>query len=822
MSMYDPSIYSDQTGAFLTTTAEAAALPEPVSPVATSSVSIISDEDSQVWTNLTLIGKDKNTILDYTFYVGPESIQMSIPSRVAVYQSIGGNTYIDHLGEGVKSISIQGNTAYKGKPSIGFGYAQYQILRQIINRYNDECRLGHARSVQLILSLRFPDSPDYGVWPVTVREFTLSRNASQPLLFRYQLSLYCLAENSQEIGVNIKERQLQELPTVPREILEAAKVAADPAAAADGPSGPGGGPSGPGGGPSGPGGGPRPGGLGGIGGIGADDQKPPALTPDGYEWFNVPDWGGAAYSASIGDSVAMGEIKKLSTFSNGINGTCFFDIPDGEQRIVVIFVGPTNLSTNSISVKLNNEACTLLSIGTISGKWKYSSFDLGYTGYDTANIYTYYKLFDKQTARFNGTLTVTGSGSPISCPVAGGVYSGVDPVNPFIKCNVMNPTTRTSSPRLELLFHTDYSVTTREALISYAAINVDDTATFSGTITRYAYAQGSTSSDKIYRSLQISDANKIGTIYEGMTVWASGYEAYNANVVKYRVGAGYSAISGVFEWFKRFFTTPKQSDKFIFPSLNYSTYSSTFDATYVAVESPITVNGAVTQTSNSQQYKAKTIITPGENLTWWIPSVAQGNASAASLPYTFKTFDIMSADIHSEFDRSYIFSVMDQVQEFDQYGVDGACYSKCFLMSNFGALGTSGTLEPLFNDPKTRDMNKSGSISIRGNRGFHALFNVALLKAYVHTTNSTVKSPDLGDVPKNIHSLVRKYTNLTTSGSSWPDAINLIRNDNRDVLSNLGEFDSLPSKTALRINKRELENLVKNNRISESEPTANY
>ena len=811
MSMYDPTLYSDQTGAFLTTTAEAAALPEPVSPVAASSVSIISDEDSQVFTNLTLYGKNGDIILDYTFYVGPESIQMSVPSRVAVYQSIGGNTYIDHLGEGVKSISIQGNTAYKGKPSIGFGYAQYQILRQIINRYNDECRLGNARSIKLVLSLKFPDSPDYGEWPVTVREFTLSRNASQPLLFRYQLSLYCLAENAQEIGVNIKERELQDLPTVPREILEAAKVAADPAAAADDP---GDGPRGPG--PRAPGGSGSVTPASAVTPAAAVTPKQPSLTPDGFEIFNVPDWTNAAYSPSIGDSSAMGEIKKLSTFSSRTNGTCYFDMPSGEQRIVVIFVGPTNLSTTSISVTLNNEACTLLPTGSISGKWKYSSFDLGQSGYDTANIYTYYKLFDKQIASFNGTLTVTGSGSPITCPVAGGVYSGVDPVNPFLSRNVQNPTTRTSSSPLEIAFNTGYPVTTRDALISYAAINVDDAAKFSGAITRYAYAQGSTPTNKIYRALTISETNKIGNIYEGMTVWAAGSEAYDTNVVKYRVGDKYSKLGALWEWLKSLVVQPAQADKWIFPSLDYSSSSSTFDATYAAVESPITVNGSVIQISNFQSYKAKTIITPGENLTWWVPGSGQGSASGGpSAGYKFKTFDIMKADIHSGFDINYISSVMDQVQEFDQYGSNGAFYSRCFLMSNFGALGTSGTVDPLNGNTKTRDMNKAGSISIRGDRGFHALFNVALLKAYVYTTTSTVKSPDLGDVPKNIALLVRHYTTLTTNGTSWDRAVNLIRSDN-DVLSGFGENDILPSKASLRINKRGLENLEKNNIINES------
>lgn len=467
---------------------------------------------------------------------------------------------------------------------------------------------------------------------------------------------------------------------------------------------------------------------------------------------------------------------------------------------------------------MNDQACTLLPTGSISGKWKYSSFDLGSSGYDDANIYTYYKLFDQQNASFSGTLTVTGSGSPITCPVAGGVYSGVDPVNPFLSRNVQNPQTRKPSAHLVLSFNTDYPVTTRDALISYAAINVDDAAKFSGAITRYAYNQGSTPPNKIYRALTISPTNKIGTIYEGMTVWAAGSEAYDTNVVKYRVGDEYSKLGAFWEWLKSLVVQPAQADKWIFPSLDYLSSSSTFDATYAAVESPITVNGAITQTSNFQSYKAKTIITPGENLTWYVPGAGQGSASGGpSTGYKFKTFDIMTGDIHSGFDINSISSMMDQVQEFDQYGLYGAFYSKCFLMSNFGVLGTSGTVDPLNGNVKTRDMNKYGSISIRGDRGFHALFNVALLKAYVHKTVSTVSKPDLSDTPKNIALLVRHYTTLTTSGTSWEAAINLIRNDN-SVLATLNEYDILPSKTSLRINKKELENLEKKNKIIETIP----
>lgn len=130
----------------------------------------------------------------YTFYVTPEQIQISVPSRMAVYQTIGGNTYVDHLGEGTSSIQLSGTTAYRlgAKYAIGFGYASYQMLRYLVNQYNDACRQGLTAKTRLVLHIGFPDSGDFGTWDVTIHELTLSRNAAQPLLFRYALNLICL------------------------------------------------------------------------------------------------------------------------------------------------------------------------------------------------------------------------------------------------------------------------------------------------------------------------------------------------------------------------------------------------------------------------------------------------------------------------------------------------------------------------------------------------------------------------------------------------------------------------------------------------------
>ena len=64
----------------------------------------ITDKQVDYVTTLKLSGT--GTDRSYTFYVPPESVDIAVPSRVGTYQSIGGGSYFDHLGEGIVSITI--------------------------------------------------------------------------------------------------------------------------------------------------------------------------------------------------------------------------------------------------------------------------------------------------------------------------------------------------------------------------------------------------------------------------------------------------------------------------------------------------------------------------------------------------------------------------------------------------------------------------------------------------------------------------------------------------------------------------------------------
>lgn len=152
----------------------------------------------------------------YSFYVSPDQLIIETPSRVAVYQSIGGASYIDHLGAGITSVTLRGSTGFRtGKSNqLGMGALQASLLRDIVNKYNNFCRLGFSSKTLLTLQLSFADDPSFGEWNVTIRNFNISRSVQQPLIFQYTLDLACLTANLQDTGrPNVETLATVSVPT---------------------------------------------------------------------------------------------------------------------------------------------------------------------------------------------------------------------------------------------------------------------------------------------------------------------------------------------------------------------------------------------------------------------------------------------------------------------------------------------------------------------------------------------------------------------------------------------------------------------------------
>lgn len=180
---------------------------EPATPPrsTTGSPVFVTDTPSACISVLRLL-KNNELVMEYAFYVSPESVEINSPSRVGVYQSIGGATYIDHMGAGVTSITLTGQTGYQRKSDrefrhINFGYIQYLLLKKLVNTYNDECAMGNAHLLQLTLTLSFPDAPQYGQWDVSIKELVLRRAVQQgPLRLSYHLVLLCLSVNKIQVA----------------------------------------------------------------------------------------------------------------------------------------------------------------------------------------------------------------------------------------------------------------------------------------------------------------------------------------------------------------------------------------------------------------------------------------------------------------------------------------------------------------------------------------------------------------------------------------------------------------------------------------------
>jgi hypothetical protein len=148
---------------------------------------------------MSLTDKDTGEAFEtYTFYVTPDQITIQTPGRVQVYQTARGSAHIDHMGAGLATVVITGQTGMSPlTPGAPTGLYQYRLLRKMIEKYFDLCEAAIGpNSVSLILSVSFPDNPFFGRWPVAVKDFTLSRSADKPMHNRYALTMIIVGRNS--------------------------------------------------------------------------------------------------------------------------------------------------------------------------------------------------------------------------------------------------------------------------------------------------------------------------------------------------------------------------------------------------------------------------------------------------------------------------------------------------------------------------------------------------------------------------------------------------------------------------------------------------
>ena len=131
------------------------------------------------------------------FWVRPEDLTRSDPSRLTVQQTLGG-AWADSFGPGVPQISISGTTGWRTDVSGSDGIARWLALKEM-------CFDGwHARRAAAIaagldpngVNLIFADALDEFAAIVAPVNCTLRRSRSRPLLIQYQMTLIVVGDAS--------------------------------------------------------------------------------------------------------------------------------------------------------------------------------------------------------------------------------------------------------------------------------------------------------------------------------------------------------------------------------------------------------------------------------------------------------------------------------------------------------------------------------------------------------------------------------------------------------------------------------------------------
>lgn len=191
-----PSYWSDDSNGNRTLRKEVL---RPNSTVRSASASLapyhmIKVEASNIM-ELTMFDSKNVPIMLHEFYVTPSQLSIEIPGRVGVYQTLSGDSYVDHLGAGLPTITMSGTIG--PSPLQGpIGWVQFSMLREFVDTYYERCKVGNAQGTRLVLSIDFNDSPHFGQWDVTIVNFKMERSAKGPLTHSYSLSFAALDSKS--------------------------------------------------------------------------------------------------------------------------------------------------------------------------------------------------------------------------------------------------------------------------------------------------------------------------------------------------------------------------------------------------------------------------------------------------------------------------------------------------------------------------------------------------------------------------------------------------------------------------------------------------
>ena len=132
---------------------------------------------------------------EYKFAINPSSYTQTENGRVNVTQTKGG-AFVETFGSSIPEISFSGSTGFKnGTSNSESGYKKFKELRDLVRSVYDNITDGSKVSDSNLLY--FYNYTDNEYWKCVPDKFELSRNKENPLLYKYEIHLYCI----REIGV---------------------------------------------------------------------------------------------------------------------------------------------------------------------------------------------------------------------------------------------------------------------------------------------------------------------------------------------------------------------------------------------------------------------------------------------------------------------------------------------------------------------------------------------------------------------------------------------------------------------------------------------
>lgn len=123
----------------------------------------------------------------HVFWLRPEDVVYSYPTRATVIQTLGG-AYCDDFGEGVADITLTGHTGWRGSMGVPGELQFYNLRSFLIGEFHEiRSRTAEAGLDPDTVELLLADTLNAALFRVYPLSFVLRRNRQRPLLYQYTI-----------------------------------------------------------------------------------------------------------------------------------------------------------------------------------------------------------------------------------------------------------------------------------------------------------------------------------------------------------------------------------------------------------------------------------------------------------------------------------------------------------------------------------------------------------------------------------------------------------------------------------------------------------